>query len=93
MEKIKDIIEASLNNSGDHHTLIRAVYHYALSLGQERVEAKIRANIESLPENRYKNVQADAINYVLQDNPCAKHPPVLPDFEEIGEWEVAVPKM
>ena len=69
--------------------LVKTVYWYALSLGQERAESKIRENLETLELGRYHGEQRKAVGHVLKDNPCATKAPVLPDFKELGSWEVS----
>lgn len=67
--------------------LVKAVYRYALSLGQERAESKIRENLETLELGRYHGEQRKAVAHALKDNPCAVKAAVLPDYREIGAWE------
>lgn len=81
------IIEDAFNHKGENAELIRAIYWMALSKGQELAESKIRGNLKTLPHNRYHRVQSDAVNHVLQDNPCAIKAPVLPDYAEMSSWD------
>jgi CBS-domain-containing membrane protein len=57
------------------YAAVAAAYWAGQSDGQEKAESKIRAKLETLPENRYHGVQTAAIEWVLADNPCAMRAP------------------
>lgn len=87
---VSQIVKDAINNKGENAELIRAIYWMARSEGQEAAESKIRANLKTLPENRYYRVQSAAVEHILQDNPCALKAPVCPDYAEMGSWDFEV---
>lgn len=86
-ELIKQAVEAEHPTPEQRN--IRNVYWFALSLGQEIAESKIRANVATCELGRYWREQNKAIRHVLQDNECCWKAPVLPFYSEIGKSEAA----
>lgn len=88
--KVKSIILEALEaeNPNQEQQLIRAVYWMAHSLGCDTVEETLRRNIADLPRERYWRVQERAITHLIRNVSNARTAPLLPEYKEIGDWEI-----